>query len=137
MKRPLERSNNIALPTRVTTNLPLVASVLFSPLILPFWLILFANLRVSESLSLQFETLVNAQVDMERMSMDGMKAAKAKELRAMEGGGEEELAWDEVPLKETQGRVVSLNKETDAFAEVRRKRVNEYGKEVRESKIGM
>ena len=96
------------------------------------------SFRVSEALSLQFETLVNAQVDMERMSMGGMKEVKAKEMKGIEAeGGEGELAWDEVPLKESQGRVVSLNKETDAFAEVRRKRVNEYGKEVRESKIGI
>jgi len=99
-------------------------------------LITDCSFRVSEALSLQFETLVNAQVDMERMSLDGMKAAKVKANKELEGGGDE-LAWDEVPLKESQGRVVTLNKETDAFAEVRRKRVSEYGKEVRESKIGM
>ena len=34
-------------------------------------------------------------------------------------------------------RVVSLNRERDSFADVRRKRVDEYGKEIRDSKIGV
>ena len=45
-------------------------------------------------------------------------------------------AWDEKPLAEGS-RVIRLARETDSFSEVRRKRVNEYGKEIRESKVGI
>ncbi len=90
--------------------------------------------RVSEALDLQFQTLVSAQIDMERMSLDGLKNSKettlAVDLEKAEPKG------DELPLQEEK-RVIALNTDTDPFAEERRKRVKEYGAEVREAKVGM
>ena len=88
---------------------------------------------MSEALDLQFQTLVNAKIDMERMSLDGEKGNKPKLTTEIGGGGQK---GDEAPLYEGS-RVMKLARERDSFAEVRRKRVDEYGKEIRESKVGI
>ncbi|GMH77748.1 hypothetical protein TL16_g07515, partial [Triparma laevis f. inornata] len=91
------------------------------------------SFRVAEALDLQFSTLVNAQIDMERLSLD--EGPSKKKTYTSEIGGEGGTG-DEKPLYEGS-RVVSLNRERDSFADVRRKRVDEYGKEIRDSKIGV
>ncbi|GMI02773.1 hypothetical protein TrVE_jg10607 [Triparma verrucosa] len=92
------------------------------------------SFRVAEALDLQFSTLVNAQIDMERLSLDdGTGKKKPTYTKEIGEGG---AAGDEKPLYEGS-RVVSLNRERDSFADVRRKRVDEYGKEIRDSKVGV
>jgi hypothetical protein len=88
--------------------------------------------KVSEALDLQFQTLINAQIDMERMSLDGARENKAPLVRDMDGA----VAGDQKPLAE-DSRMFSVTTEKDPFAEERRKRQKEYGKEVREAKVGM
>lgn len=67
---------------------------------------------------------------MERLSLD--EGPSKKKTYTSEIGGEGG-AGDEKPLYEGS-RVVSLNRERDSFADVRRKRVDEYGKEIRGEK---
>ena len=70
---------------------------------------------------------------MERMSLDGEKGNKQKFTSEISNNGPR---GDEAPLYESS-RVMNLQRERDSFAEVRRKRVDEYGKEIREAKIGV
>ena len=106
--RPVSR------PVRQSVCLPL-------PLFLSLFLSLyFFSLSLSLSISSQSRDDGNGQ----------KKEQYVSEIASGNGGG------DEKPLYEGS-RVMALNRERDSFADVRRKRVDEYGKEIREAKVGI
>ena len=91
-----------------------------------------ASFKVSEALDLQFSTLINAQIDMERMSLDGARGEVTHSTPMAESKG-----GDERPLAEDSRLMTVASGTNDGFAEERRKRQKEYGMEVREAKIGI
>jgi hypothetical protein len=90
--------------------------------------------KVSEALDLQYQTLVNAQIDMERISLDGARNAKPVLAKDMDTGGGH---GDEAPLPEDSRLMTVASEKTDPFANERRQRQKEYGMEVREAKVGL